>query len=204
VGDKNAPFGFRAPESLVTGAKEKAATEGHSLADVTRAILVNFVVAPELGIDLSGADGSKLVPLPSDAAIFLDSLYREVQDPDVSANSETNVRFNAYLAALHEAGWSLDAIGQPLGMTRQAVFQRVKRAHQNDPVEGLPEVPLRSPHRRSKGRGEKTAFFSVRLDQALREAVSERARREGASVSTLVTEGLAAYIEGSLVVAGKG
>lgn len=76
------------------------------------------------------------VSLPSESAEVVASLYREAAGtPRLSTE---NQRLNGYIWLLRQAGWSLAAIGCPLGFTREAIRRRELDAV---PIAGLPSAP---------------------------------------------------------------
>lgn len=56
-------------------------------------------------------------------------------------HSDADERLNSYILALHDKGWVLAAIGQPLGFTREAIRLRVARGVRMDDLPFVPDLP---------------------------------------------------------------
>lgn len=177
------PFGFRAPTALLKKTKAKAQKQSMTLGQIVHEVFAQYVASEPLGVNLSAREAA----LPRETA----SALRRLQEQDQQA-------LNEYLHALNAAGWTLNSLAEILGMSRQAVFLRVKKAE--GVTEGLPPVPVRSNYTRSKPvlAADDVTGFSVRMDHALHEQVRARARREGASITTVLTAGLERFVSGDL------
>lgn len=190
----SSPYGFRAPETHVAKARARGTKEGVSMSLIVDTIFRRYIESPALGINLGAHDLGETLPLPKSAAAPLLELQSEGPD----------TRFNAYLAALNEAGWSMQALAEVLGVTRQAVSLRVKKAEIGD-TSDLPPVPPRSPHTRARTNlsSDEVQSFSVRLDSGLHDLVRKRAKREGAGITAILVDGLEDYANGDLTIPGR-
>lgn len=108
-----------------------------------------------------------------------------------------------YLAALHQAGWSLGVLCEPLGVSRQAVHDRVKKVDP-DAVATLPLPSVPKPAWRMAAPGEAPADglrdWPVWVDRDVYSVVAQHARRQGTPMR-LVMEGiLRDYLEGKVII----
>jgi hypothetical protein len=83
--------------------------------------------------------------LPDDFAELLGRLYVEGQRHRIH-----NDYFNCVLAVAHDAGWTLVALAEPLGVTRERIRQRIRDASTVidpglPPLPSIPDPPRRVP-----------------------------------------------------------
>lgn len=110
-------------------------------------------------------------------------------------------RLNAYLRALSDAGYTLAAIGAVLGVSRQAVDQRIRQGPRDMP-DGLPAVPT-SPLREAvtavanRPKTERSDRGLI-LEGDVYEATKVKANRLGLRVLDVVEYVLAEYVLGRL------
>lgn len=136
-----------------------------------------------------GAPGRRRQQLPADVARQVKEL-RDVKD----------ARYAEYLAVTFEAGWSLRAIADAAGVSRQAVHDRILRRPEGFTVEGLvavpdapfvPAAPLRDgSDRRSGG----LVDWSIWVDRDVHLAVAQRARDERIPMYSVMEQILREYV----------
>lgn len=131
--------------------------------------------------------------LPSRASQALRG-YRERRDP----------RYPAYLTALYEAGWSLRALGQAAGVSRQAVHERILRWNGDDSgIGALPAVPKPGPMRSSPLRApathpsEEPVDWPIWVDRDTYLTAAQYAREEGLVMYEVMESVLRDYVKGA-------
>jgi len=102
---------------------------------------------------------------------------------------------SATLAALNQAGWPLRPLADALGISRQAVQARVRRAaaELRDRVTAF-EPPPPFPHRRAPAAAGLRPHLTIKIDQGLRTAAHRAAAGEGSSLSQVVETILDGYL----------
>jgi predicted HicB family RNase H-like nuclease len=112
---------------------------------------------------------------------------------------------SATLAALHEAGWPLRPLAEALGISRQAVQRRVRRAAAalREHVTNC-EPPPPFPHRRMASPAGFRPHLTVKIDHSLRASAHRAAADEGRSLTQVVEAILDRYLRHGLAdAAGK-
>jgi hypothetical protein len=98
---------------------------------------------------------------------------------------------SAALADLHARGWPLERLARALGVSKQAVQSRIRRAS-GGPVAGETPVPGFARHRTPATRAR--PHLTVRCDHALRAAAHRAAADEGSSLSQVIERILHRYL----------
>jgi len=112
--------------------------------------------------------------LPDDAVRVLEMLH--AYD---GTTPEATARLDWYLRQLRDAGWTLRACAEPLGVTPTRVMQRVKRAREVLGVPAAPTVPVRPEKPRRPAPPELTRVEMARLRALREEATLLRRHPEG-------------------------
>lgn len=184
---------------LYEKAGRKATREGTSLSQVASAGLERLAksVDRKLTMEYLAADSDGVLrssravqELPADTASTLAEM-RGSRDP----------RLSPYLLALHQAGWSLAALSSPLGISRQAVHDRVSHCDDPGDLALLPAVPepewlTAIP---SKVAGE-LKDWPIWVDRDLYAVVAQYARKQGTPMRVLMEGILRDYLAGKVVV----
>jgi antitoxin component of RelBE/YafQ-DinJ toxin-antitoxin module len=136
--------------------------------------------------------GSRVRELPDQVVVWLRELRAAGRSQALSAA----------LAELNRHGWPLDRLAQALGVSKQAVQARVRRAGRaiGDAADSAPAslhslVPAIA-RRRPPAAGPRP-HLTVRIDQGLRTAAHRVAADEGASLSQVVETILHRYLRAS-------
>jgi predicted HicB family RNase H-like nuclease len=111
---------------------------------------------------------------------------------------------SATLAALHEAGWPLRPLADALGISRQAVQRRVRRAAAalREHVTSC-EPPPPFPHRRVASPGGIRPHLTVKIDHSLRARAHRAAADEGRSLTQVIEAILDRYVRHGLADADQ-
>lgn len=117
-----------------------------------------------------------------------ESVVTRLRDLRTSGRSEA---LSAALAELHGLGWPLERLAQALGVSKQAVQVRVRRA--GSAAAGLSAPRAAFARRRAPAPGARP-HFTVRIDDALRAAAHRAAADEGASLSQVIERILRRYL----------
>lgn len=186
---------FLLDEALYEEAQARCREQGYALSDVLR-----------YGIEQYGKRAPKQVPESSTANALPKSALATLKSVWKTGNT---AYVNAYLSALHQSGWTTRVIAEGLvatgvveRMSRQAVSLRITQARADDFSFDLPRVPLLGPRRTivsskriAKAR-EGRHDFSFRVADEDYEAAANRAKSEGAMMSSVLDGVLIAYIRG--------
>jgi antitoxin component of RelBE/YafQ-DinJ toxin-antitoxin module len=103
---------------------------------------------------------------------------------------------SAALADLHERGWPLERLARALGVSKQAVQSRIRRASGAIEAPGAVDVPGIARHRAPAARAR--PHLTVRCDHALRAAAHRAAADEGSSLSQVIERILHRYLNSRL------
>ena len=99
------------------------------------------------------------------------------------------------LAALNEAGWPLRSLAEALGISRQAVQARVRRALAGLRDPGVPcEPPPPFPQRRVASAAGLRPHMTIKIDHTLRASAHRAAADEGSSLTQVVEAILDRYL----------
>lgn len=137
--DRSTPVPHHLVEaSLYDAAVEKAEGLGLSMSKVAARGLDALAASapPEIADEAKkSAQGdltepSRVQALPPETALLLKRM-RQNRD----------VLLNPYLVVLTNAGWSYAALSEPLGISRQAIYDRVRKWRGVDLPDGLPSAP---------------------------------------------------------------
>lgn len=179
-------------------AKKKADAAGVSLSAVAAAgLAVRLDRIPAASVreyrrrhesgELSNA--RKKQPLPPVTARELARMKKD-KDP----------RLTAFLVALYEAGWSVGALAECVGLTRQSVHGRLMRFEGRFPS-NLPEVPEAEWTPTPPGdRGRDYVDWSVWVDREVYSIVAQHARSERVPMYEVMEDILDDYVSGELVL----
>jgi antitoxin component of RelBE/YafQ-DinJ toxin-antitoxin module len=182
---------FRLDQELRQRIKARLAREGRTMSEVVTHGLRQYVQSK--GTRGAGPDVDRLV-LPDRIAAAL----RELRS---TGRSEL---LSATLAALHEAGWPLRPLADALGISRQAVQRRVRRAATalREHVTHC-EPPPPFPHRRVASPAGLRPHLTVRIDHALRSSAHRAAAEEGRSLTQVIEAILDRYLRHGLADADQ-
>jgi antitoxin component of RelBE/YafQ-DinJ toxin-antitoxin module len=99
------------------------------------------------------------------------------------------------LAALNDAGWPLRSLAEALGISRQAVQARVRRALAGLRDPGVPcEPPPPFPQRRVASAAGLRPHMTIKIDHTLRASAHRAAADEGSSLTQVVEAILDRYL----------
>src|SRR5690348_18475891 len=99
------------------------------------------------------------------------------------------------LAALNDAGWPLRSLAEALGISRQAVQARVRRALAGLRDPGVPcEPPPPFPQRRVASAAGLRPHMTIKIDHTLRTSAHQAAADEGSSLTQVVEAILDRYL----------
>ena len=99
------------------------------------------------------------------------------------------------LAALNDAGWPLRSLAEALGISRQAVQARVRRALAGPRDPGVPcEPPPPFPQRRVASAAGLRPHMTIKIDHTLRASAHRAAADEGSSLTQVVEAILDRYL----------
>ena len=137
-------------------------------------------------------DSSPLAALPEHVAARLRDLRSAGRSEALSGT----------LAELHQRGWPLPQLARALGVSKQAVQARIRRARDvgwrgtaDSLVSRIPAEPASpAPRRRPRPDGARP-HLTIRIDAALRAAAHRAAASEGRSVSSVVESILEHYCD---------
>lgn len=167
---------FRLDRTTREALRARLARDGLTLSSVVTRGLREYVASAG-----SSPVASRVRELPENVVAWL-------RDLRSSGRSEA---LSAALADLHERGWPLERLARALGVSKQAVQSRIRRAS-GGPVEApvLPPafVTRRAPATRAR------PHLTVRCDHALRAAAHRAAADEGSSLSQVIERILRRYL----------
>lgn len=178
-------------------ARKKAEREGVSMSQVGAAGL-EFIAG-----EVSRAEEATY--LKADKRGVLRASRRVQQLPKVTCNTlvamrtKGDWRLSPYLLALHEAGWSFTSLGIALGMSRQAVHERIQKCVPLPEEVDLPPVPapewLSTPPGKA---GQDLRDWPVWVDRGVYSVVAQHARRHGTPMREVMEAILRDYLDGTL------
>jgi predicted HicB family RNase H-like nuclease len=123
-------------------------------------------------------------PQHADPLVLPDRIAAALRELRSTGRSEL---LSATLAALHEAGWPLRPLADALGISRQAVQRRVRRAAaalRSHVTQCEPPPPF--PHRRMASPAGLRPHLTVKIDHSLRASAHRAAAEEGRSLTQVV------------------
>lgn len=178
--------------ALYDEAKSKADLNGDSLSGIAAVGLAAYAAdaPPETAeAALRKAKGDlRLAPLvqelPAETAEAI-AQYHKTRDP----------LLGPFLAACHHAGWSYQALAQPMGVSRQTVYDRVRqwRGLQLPPnMPPVPEPPFTPPVPHSLGY--ERVNWSVWVNRETYAVASREARRRGEPMRVVMENILRDYL----------
>lgn len=186
---------FFVREELLLAARDKGEETGLGQKSVPHIVRIGLTEYVQRHADQAAKD--QFLPLP------VQNKLRALSDATKKAGAPREVAhaFNAYLAALREAGYSLANIGPFLDVTRQRIHQRADagEARAKKLGEPLPQVGV-------EPAGAKLREFTAQVDRSfpMKRSLYEEARRisnaRGEALSDVVDEILYSYVNGDLEV----
>jgi antitoxin component of RelBE/YafQ-DinJ toxin-antitoxin module len=184
---------FRLDRELRQRLRSRLAREGRTMSEVVTHGLRQYVQQARGALGPRGKGGSLVLPER------MASRLRELRS---AGHSDL---LSATLAALHQAGWPLRPLADALGISRQAVQARVRRARVRrreaaDLGDRVPacEPPPPFPHRRVASAAGLRPHLTIKIDDTLRTAAHQAAADQGCSLSQVVETILDRYLEQGL------
>jgi antitoxin component of RelBE/YafQ-DinJ toxin-antitoxin module len=183
---------FRLDQELRQRIKARLAREGRTMSEVVTHGLRQYVQSK--GTRGGAGPGVDRLVLPD----WIAAALRELRS---TGRSEL---LSATLAALHEAGWPLRPLADALGISRQAVQRRVRRAATalREHVTHC-EPPPPFPHRRVASPAGLRPHLTVKIDHALRSSAHRAAAEEGRSLTQVIEAILDRYLRHGLADADQ-
>ena len=203
--DRSAPVPHhRVDADLYEKAKVKAEAKGISMSQIAEAGIQAYVESVPTGKARYFAAAARktglrepntVMTLPTSAANRIVRMYNQ-REPELSE----------YLMMLVDAGWSLAALAEPLGISRQGVHDRVRKARlraeafpPDKPLDlPVPEAPF--PVKQQTPTAREVVDWPVWVDRDLYAVASKHARQTGMSMRVLMEQILTDYIKGKLKV----
>lgn len=188
----------RVDRALFEQAKTVADTLGWSMSRVASWGLEGYLS------DLSTEEYEALRRRAEEAGVPKDrkqALPVDVANQLAQLRQTDNDRLNAYMTALYVEGWSLRAIADAVGITRQSVYQRVRKFDGDPDVAGLvpvpvapfiPAAPIREP---SRDPSAEPVDWPLWVDRDLHLVASQRARDERVPMYEVMEGVLARFVE---------
>jgi antitoxin component of RelBE/YafQ-DinJ toxin-antitoxin module len=185
---------FRLDQELRQRLRARLAREGRTMSEVVTHGLRQYVQhARDRGREALRPGGSLVLP---------ERIAARLRELRSGGHSDL---LSATLAALNQAGWPLRPLADALGISRQAVQARVRRARvRRRPAAELPdrvpqcEPPPPFPHRRVASATGFRPHLTIKIDDTLRAAAHQAAADEGCSLSQVVETILDRYLEQGL------
>jgi hypothetical protein len=177
---------FRLDQERRQRLRARLAREGRTMSEVVTNGLRQYVAGTRHR-DGAGGPGRRLgaPALPERVAARL----RELRS---SGRSEL---LSGTLAALNDAGWPLRSLAEALGISRQAVQARVRRALSGLRDPGVPcEPPPPFPQRRVASAAGLRPHMTIKIDHTLRASAHRAAADEGSSLTQVVEAILDRYL----------
>jgi hypothetical protein len=145
--------------------------------------------------------GTAMSPQKTGPLVLPDRIAAALRELRSTGRSEL---LSATLAALHEAGWPLGPLADALGISRQAVQRRVRRAAAalREHVTHC-EPPPPFPHRRSASPAGLRPHLTVKIDHSLRASAHRAAADEGRSLTQVIEAILDRYVRHGLADADQ-
>ena len=168
---------FRLDQDQRQRLRVRLAREGRTMSEVVTHGLRQYVQRPR-------GKGAAAGPQHADPLVLPDRIAATLRELRSTGRSEL---LSATLAALHEAGWPLRPLADALGISRQAVQRRVRRAAAalREHVTHC-EPPPPFPHRRMASPAGFRPHLTVKIDHSLRASAHRAAAQEGRSLTQVV------------------
>jgi antitoxin component of RelBE/YafQ-DinJ toxin-antitoxin module len=194
---------FRLDQEQRQRLKARLAHDGRTMSEVVTHGLRQYVqharakgtgMSPDsAGVSL---ESTALSPGRSGVLVLPDRIAAGLRELRSTGRSEL---LSATLAALHEAGWPLRPLADALGISRQAVQARVRRAAAalREHVTHC-EPPPPFPHRRRASPAGFRPHLTVKIDHALRASAHRAAADEGRSLTQVIEAILDRYLRHGL------
>ena len=192
---------FRLDQEQRQRLKARLAREGRTMSEVVTRGLRQYVqhARPKGTARGAAVSPQNMSPGPP---VLPDRIAATLRELRSTGRSEL---LSATLAALHEAGWPLRPLADALGISRQAVQRRVRRAAAalREHVTNC-EPPPPFPHRRMASPAGFRPHLTVKIDHSLRASAHRAAADEGRSLTQVVEAILDRYLRHGLAdAAGK-
>lgn len=192
---KSAVPHHRVNAELHATAKTHAAKVGVSLSNVAAAGLeayTSFSAAESKKVAKQRVASGKLdrqtASLPEDTATVLAQFGREKSD-----------KLAPFLYSLHMAGWSYNALAEPLGLSRQAIHLRLSKYRPTGTIDDLPLVPS-GPGRYVSDDNVKRFDWAIWVDRELYALATQEAADRGQAMQDVMETILTNFISGKLSV----
>ena len=176
---------FRLDQERRQRLRARLAREGRTMSEVVTNGLRQYVAGTRHRAGAGGPGRLGAPALPERVAARL----RELRS---SGRSEL---LSGTLAALNDAGWPLRSLAEALGISRQAVQARVRRALAGLRDPGVPcEPPPPFPQRRVASAAGLRPHMTIKIDHTLRASAHRAAADEGSSLTQVVEAILDRYL----------
>ena len=176
---------FRLDQERRQRLRARLAREGRTMSEVVTNGLRQYVAHARHRGGAGRPGGLRSPVLPDRVAARL----RELRS---SGRSEL---LSGTLAALNDAGWPLRSLAEALGISRQAVQARVRRALAGLRDPGVPcEPPPPFPQRRVASAAGLRPHMTIKIDHTLRASAHQAAADEGSSLTQVVEAILDRYL----------
>jgi antitoxin component of RelBE/YafQ-DinJ toxin-antitoxin module len=177
---------FRLDQERRQRLRARLAREGRTMSEVVTHGLRQYVAGTRHRDDAGGPGRLGAPALPERIAARL----RELRS---SGRSDL---LSGTLAALNDAGWPLRSLAEALGISRQAVQARVRRALAGLRDPGVPcEPPPPFPQRRVASASGLRPHLTIKIDHTLRASAHQAAADEGNSLTQVVEAILDRYLK---------
>jgi len=185
---------FRLDQEQRQRLRARLAREGRTMSEVVTHGLRQYVQRP-------GGKGAAAGPQQAGSLVLPDRVAATLRELRSTGRSEL---LSATLAALHEAGWPLRPLADALGISRQAVQRRVRRAAAalREHVTHC-EPPPPFPHRRMASPAGLRPHLTVKIDHSLRASAHRVAAQEGRSLTQVVEAIVDRYLSRGLADADR-
>jgi predicted HicB family RNase H-like nuclease len=182
---------FRLDQEQRQRLKARLARDGRTMSEVVTHGLRQYVQRPRGTVKDAAVSPQHEGPL-----VLPDRIAATLRELRSTGRSEL---LSATLAALHEAGWPLRPLAEALGISRQAVQRRVRRAAAalREHVTNC-EPPPPFPHRRMASPAGFRPHLTVKIDHSLRASAHRAAADEGRSLTQVVEAILDRYLRHGL------
>jgi len=194
---------FRLDQEQRQRLRARLAREGRTMSEVVTHGLRQYVQRPG---GKGAAAGPQQAPSPAGpqqagSLVLPDRVAATLRELRSTGRSEL---LSATLAALHEAGWPLRPLADALGISRQAVQRRVRRAAAalREHVTHC-EPPPPFPHRRMASPAGLRPHLTVKIDHSLRASAHRVAAQEGRSLTQVVEAIVDRYLSRGLADADR-
>jgi len=182
---------FRLDQERRQRLRARLAREGRTMSEVVTNGLRQYVLAR--GGDPPKHPGHRGLPGPHTPSPRLpERVAARLRELRSSGRSEL---LSGTLAALNDAGWPLRSLAEALGISRQAVQARVRRALAGLRDPGVPcEPPPPFPQRRVASAAGLRPHMTIKIDHTLRASAHQAAADEGSSLTQVVEAILDRYL----------